>query len=123
MSSSRRDARYRGKAGDIGHPDRVRGGGDPVGSGLVASFSRPVATSPACRLSRPTLPANGLNSCAKLFPVFAGWQSMADAGDPVAVLEMGEVQVAARTLGLEAVEEKSDELKISRPPCYAQWPC
>ena len=33
------------------------------------------ATSPACRTSRPILPASGSNSCARLSPVSAGWRS------------------------------------------------
>ena len=33
------------------------------------------ATSPGCRTSCPMLPASGSNSCAKLFPIFADWQS------------------------------------------------
>ena len=31
----------RGKAGDIAHPDRIRGGGRPGWHGLVASLARP----------------------------------------------------------------------------------
>ena len=37
----RRRRSRRGKAGHIGHPDRLRGGADPVGAGLVASLARP----------------------------------------------------------------------------------
>ena len=32
---------------------------------------------------------------------FAGWEILANAGDPGAVLEMGEVEAVARTLGIE----------------------
>ncbi len=66
-----RNRKYsRGKAGDVGHSDRVRGGGGPGWhrhrrqSGATRS-----ATSPACRTSSPTLLASGSNSCARLFPV------------------------------------------------------
>ena len=38
--------------------------GDPIGSGLVESLGAQVATSPACRSSRPTLLPSGSNSCA-----------------------------------------------------------
>ena len=66
----------RGKAGDIGHPDRLRGGGRP---GWQPAWSRAwrdrAATSPACRSSRPILPASDSNSCARSSPVSAGWRS------------------------------------------------
>ena len=51
--------------------------------------------------SSPILPASGSNSCVRLFPGSAGWQSWLMLAIPEAVLEMGEVQAAARTLGLE----------------------
>ena len=66
----------RGKAGDIGHPDRLRGGGRPGwqrhGRELGATGRqrhRPVDS------SRPISPASDSNSCARLFPVSAGWRS------------------------------------------------
>ena len=61
------------------------------------------ATSPACRSNRPIWLASGSNFCARLSPVFAGWRSWPMSAVPAAVLEMGEVQAAARTLGLEVV--------------------
>ena len=45
--------------------------------------------------------ASDSNSCARSSPVFAGWRSWPMSGNPAAVLEMGEVQATARTLGLE----------------------
>ena len=33
--------------------------------------------------------------------VFAGWEVLANAGDPGAVLEMGEVEAVARSFGIE----------------------
>ena len=41
------------------------------------------ATSPACRVSRPILQARSLNSCARLSPAFAGWQSWAMSAVPM----------------------------------------
>src|SRR5262249_61080576 len=43
------------------------------------------------------------NSCRKLSPVCAAWRSWEMSAIPGAVLEMGEVQAAARTLALEVV--------------------
>ena len=71
------------------------------------------ATSPACRSSRPILLASDSNSCARLFPISAGWRSWPMSAIPSAVLEMGEVQAAARTLGLEV-----DTLEIRRAGGY-----
>ena len=76
-SLSRRErAVARGKAGDIGHPDRVcdgerpgrqRPGRKPGAAGRQRH--RPVAS------RRPILPASGSNSCARSSPRSAGWRS------------------------------------------------
>ncbi len=55
--------------------------GDPVGTGLVASLARPGGN------------VTGLRRLA-----FLG-----NVGNPITVLEMGEVQTAARTLGVDLV--------------------
>ncbi len=62
--------------------------GDPVGTGLVASLARPGGN------------VTGLRRLA-----FLG-----NVGNPITVLEMGEVQTAARTLGVDLVT-----LEIRRP--------
>jgi putative ABC transport system substrate-binding protein len=48
---------------------------DPVATGLVESLAIQAATSPACRQSRPTLPAKRSNYCVSWSPVFGGWRS------------------------------------------------
>ena len=66
----------RSKAGDIGHPDRLRAGGGP-------GWHRPGRKSGATgrQRHRPVdpadryLPASGSNFCARLSPVCAGWRS------------------------------------------------
>ena len=75
--------------------------GDPVGTGLVASLARPGGNVTGLSSQRPDLLASGSNSCARLFPVFAVLAILADVGNPVAAVEIGEVRAAARTLGLE----------------------
>ena len=60
------------------------------------------ATSLACRSSRPILPASDSNCCARLSLLSAGWRSWPMSAIPANVVEMGEVQAAARTLGLDA---------------------
>ena len=65
------------------------------------------ATSLACRSSRPILSASGSNSCARLFPGLRRLAIMVNAGYPGAVLETGEVQAAARKLGLEVITTRN----------------
>ena len=66
----------RGQAGDVGHPDRFRGGGRIRSAPAWSRAWRDrAATSPACRSSKPILPASDLNFCARLSPVSAGWRS------------------------------------------------
>ena len=97
-----------GKAGDIGHPDRLCAGGRP-------GRHRPRRESGATGRQRhrpvgpvsPILPASDSNFCARLSPVCAGWRSWPMSAIPAAVLEMGEVQAAARTLGLEVAHARN----------------
>src|SRR5499426_2569557 len=49
--------------------------GDPVGTGLSRAWRGRVATSPACRSSKPMLQPSDLNFCARLSPVSADWRS------------------------------------------------
>ena len=80
----------RGKAGDIGHPDRLRDRRTRSAAASSLAWRGQAATSPACRSSEPILPARGSNSCARS-------SRSAPVGDHGqcrlfrAVLEMGEV--------------------------------
>jgi putative ABC transport system substrate-binding protein len=76
-------------------------GNDPVGSGLVASLASPAATSLGCRCRRPIFPANGSTSCGK--PARISGRSMANTGVPAALLEMNELQAAARSFRLDTI--------------------
>ena len=67
------------------------------------------ATSPACRFSRPILPASELELLREVVPSLRRLAIMGNVGNAASVLEMGEVQAAARTLGLEV-----DTLEIRR---------
>ena len=55
--------------------------GDPVGSGLVASLARPGGNVTGLSTQRPILLASDSNFCARLFPVSAGWRSLANVGN------------------------------------------
>jgi putative ABC transport system substrate-binding protein len=76
--------------------------GNPVGNGLVASLARPGGN--VTGLSSQASDTVG-KRCELLRQIIPGLRRMAilgNADSPFAVLEMGEVQAAARTLGLDA---------------------
>ena len=90
--------------------------GDPVGTGLVA---KSVATRRQChRLVGQTADLGGkrLGLFARGDPGLRRLAILANVNNPLVVLDMHEVQEAARTLGLEVMHSKSDAPRISRPP-------
>jgi putative ABC transport system substrate-binding protein len=77
--------------------------GDPVGNGLVASLARPGSNVTGLSIQSTDSAAKKLELLREIIPGLRRLAIMANVDAPVAVLEMGEVQAAARTLGLEAV--------------------
>ena len=59
------------------------------------------AMSPACRPSSPILPANGSKFCGRSSRVFSRLAVLANGHNPLAILNVGEVQAAAPKLDLE----------------------
>ncbi len=76
---------------------------DPVGTGLVASLARPSGNVTGLSLQHTDLAGKRLELLREVVPNLRQVAIMANIGTPSAVLEMAEVQVAARTLGLEVV--------------------
>jgi ABC-type uncharacterized transport system substrate-binding protein len=76
---------------------------DPVGSGLVASLARPGANVTGISIQAPELAGKRVELLREVLPGLRHLAIMANAGYRAAVLEMEEVEVAARTLGLEAI--------------------
>ena len=74
---------------------------DPVGTGLVASLARPGGNVTGLSIQATDLAGKRLELLREVVPGLRRLAIMANAGYPDAVLEMGEVQAAARTLGLE----------------------
>jgi putative ABC transport system substrate-binding protein len=74
---------------------------DPVGTGLVANLARPGAN--ATGLSNQIVDTAGkkLEFLREVVPGLRRLAILANVSNPAVVLEMGEVQVAARTSGLE----------------------
>jgi putative ABC transport system substrate-binding protein len=77
--------------------------GDPVGTGLVASLARPGGN--VTGLSSQTAETAGkrLELLREIVPGLGRLAILANVGNPIVVLEMREVQAAARTLGLEVI--------------------
>jgi putative ABC transport system substrate-binding protein len=76
---------------------------EPVGAGLVTSLARPGGNITGLSLQAPDLAGKRLELLREVLPGFRRLAVLANVGFPGAVLEMGEAQAAARTLGLEVV--------------------
>jgi putative ABC transport system substrate-binding protein len=76
--------------------------GDPVGSGLVATLARPGGNATGLSNQQADLAAKRLELLREVVPGLHRVAIIANIGNPFAVLEVGEVQGAARALGLEA---------------------
>jgi putative tryptophan/tyrosine transport system substrate-binding protein len=74
---------------------------DPVGPGLVASLARPGGNVTGVANQTSDTAGKKLELLREAVPGLRRLAIMANVGNPVSVLEMGEVQATARTLGLE----------------------
>jgi putative ABC transport system substrate-binding protein len=74
---------------------------DPIGSGFVASLARPGGNVTGLSIQAPDLAGKRLELLREVVPGLRRLAIMANVGNPGTVLEMGEVQAVARTLGLE----------------------
>jgi len=74
---------------------------DPVGSGLVSNLARPGGNVTGLSVQAADLAGKRLGLLREVLPGLRRLAIMANAGYPAAMLEMDEMQTAARTLGLE----------------------
>jgi len=74
---------------------------DPLGSGLVANLARPGGNVTGLSIQSADLAGKRLELLREVVPGLRRLATLANIGNPGNVLEMGEVQAAARTLGLE----------------------
>src|SRR6516165_5833270 len=74
---------------------------DPVGSGIVASLARPGGNVTGLSNQLPDTAGKKLELLREVVPGLRRLAIMANVGNPAAALEIGEVQAAARALGLE----------------------
>jgi len=77
--------------------------GDPVGTGLVASLARPGGNVTGLSNQSADIAGKRLELLREVVPGLRRLAILANVGDTIGVLEMGEVQAAAQTLGLEVV--------------------
>jgi putative ABC transport system substrate-binding protein len=82
---------------------------DPLGTGLVASLARPGGNVTGLSLQAPDLAGKRLEILREMLPGLRRLAIMANVDYPASVVEIGEVQIAARTLGLDV-----DTLEIRR---------
>jgi putative tryptophan/tyrosine transport system substrate-binding protein len=75
--------------------------GDPVGNALVASLARPGGNITGLSLQQRDLAGKRLELLREVIPSLRRLAILANVGNPGAVLEISDVQAAARTLGLE----------------------
>jgi putative ABC transport system substrate-binding protein len=75
--------------------------GDPVATGLVASLARPGGNVTGMSNQLPDLAGKRLELLREIIPDLHRLAILTNVGNPIGVLEMGEVRAAARTLGLE----------------------
>jgi putative tryptophan/tyrosine transport system substrate-binding protein len=74
---------------------------DPVGGGLVASLAQPGGNITGLSIQAADLAGKRLELLREVVPRLRGLAIMGNVDFAEAVLEMGEVQAAARTLGIE----------------------
>ena len=77
--------------------------GDPVGTGLVASLARPGGNVTGLSLQAIDYVGKKLELLREVVPGLRRLAIAVNVGSPIGVLELGEVQAMARTLGLEVI--------------------
>jgi len=75
--------------------------GDPVGTGIVASLARPGGNVTGLATLAADLAGKRLELLREVVPGLRRLAVMGNVGNPLSVLELGEVRATARTLGLE----------------------
>jgi ABC-type uncharacterized transport system substrate-binding protein len=77
--------------------------GDPVGTGLVASLARPGGNVTGLSAQTAETAVKRLELLREIVPGLGRLAIMGNVGNPIYVLELGEVEAAARALGLEVI--------------------
>jgi putative tryptophan/tyrosine transport system substrate-binding protein len=103
---------------------------DPVGTGLVASLARPGSNVTGLSNQTIDISAKRLELLREVVPNLRRLAIMANVSNPAVVLDMGEVQAAARTFGLEVatsevrrVEDIAPAFDALKGPADALYVC
>jgi len=84
-------------------PIVLAGAGDPVSTGLVVSLARPDGNVTGLSLQQSDLAGKRLELLREVVPALRRLAILANAGNPVTLLDMRKVEAAAGPLGLTAV--------------------
>jgi putative tryptophan/tyrosine transport system substrate-binding protein len=95
---------------------------DPVGGGLVASLARPGGNVTGLSMQSTDLASKRLELLREVLPRLRRLATIGNASNPQAVLEMGEVQVVARGLGIEVAPLEIRRAEDSAPAFEALKP-
>ena len=110
-----RDRMSCSEAGDLGHPDRVRGG-DPVGIGLVADLARPGGNITGLSIQETDTAGKRVELLRELSRSLRRLAIMANVGNPALVLEIERGSGRRPHARPRGTRWKSGEPRISRPP-------
>ena len=97
--------------------------GDPVGGSLVASLARPGGNVTGLSVQQTDLAGKRVELSREVVPRLRRLAIMVDVGNPQSVLEIGEVQAAARTLGIEVAPleiRRAEDIAPAFEPIKAQ---
>jgi putative tryptophan/tyrosine transport system substrate-binding protein len=92
--------------------------GDPLGTGLVSNLARPGGNVTGLSLQQTDLAAKRLELLREVVPGLRRLAIVANVGNPASVLEIGEVQAAARTFDVEvAIFEirRAEDIAVTFP--------
>jgi putative ABC transport system substrate-binding protein len=80
--------------------------GDPVGNGLVASLARPGGNLTGLSFQAPDLAGKRIELAREVIPGLRRLGILANVDNPITLLDVREVQAAARTLGVEVATQE-----------------
>ena len=89
---------------------------DPVGGGMVTSLARPGGNVTGLSLQSTDLSSKRIDLLREVVPGLRRLAILANAAYPAAVVEIGEVQAAARTLGFEVAIPEIRRAEDIAPP-------
>jgi putative ABC transport system substrate-binding protein len=92
---------------------------DPVGGGLVLSLSRPGGNATGLSELAADLGGKRIEILREIVPGLTRLATLSNATNPVTASEMGQVQEAARTLGLEIMESEISRAEDIAPAIEA----